>query len=134
AQGPPEAVARYRGGLRRVDGSSFERRPVTILDAGWRRDLDLRVIWPAGPDRPPGAGTIWPAIEDKLAAMIREHRSTIIFTNNRRQVEKLTARLNELGGGISTGSGDPRRSPAPNAIELSPDRKGGAEALPLPDG
>src|SRR5262249_7228556 len=94
-QRPLEAVARSLGGLRRVDGSSFERRPVTILDAGWRRDLDLRVIWPAGPDRPPGAGMIWPAIEDKLAAMVREHRSTIIFTNNRRQVEKLTARLNE---------------------------------------
>src|SRR5579883_1007164 len=94
-QRPLEAVARYLGGLRRVDGASFERRPVTILDAGWRRDLALRVIWPAGPDRPPGAGMIWPAIEDKLTAMVREHRSTIIFTNNRRQVEKLTARLNE---------------------------------------
>src|SRR5262249_30313084 len=79
----------------------FERRPVSIIDAGWRRDLDLQVIWPAGPDRPSGPGTIWPAIEEKLAEMVRQHRSTIIFTNNRRMVQKLTARLHEaaLGDG-----------------------------------
>ncbi len=38
---------------------------------------------------------IWPAIEDQLAKLVAAHRSTIIFTNNRRTVEKLTARLNE---------------------------------------
>ncbi len=94
-QRPLDEVARYLGGLRRAGKTSFEPRPVTIIDAGWRRDLDLGVIWPASPDRILGAGTIWPAIEDKLASLVSEHRSTIIFTNNRRMVERLTARLNE---------------------------------------
>src|SRR5262249_51272361 len=67
-QRPLEAVARYLGGLRRVDGSSFERRPVTILDAGWRRDLDLRVIWPAGAGPAPGAGLILAAPQGKAGA------------------------------------------------------------------
>ena len=40
-------------------------------------------------------GSIWPAIEERLLALTAEHRSTIIFANNRRTVEKLTARLNE---------------------------------------
>src|SRR5262249_47178722 len=71
-QRPLETVARYLGGLRRVDGASFERRPVTILDAGWRGDLDLRVIWPAGADRPPGAGTTWPATQGTLSARARQ--------------------------------------------------------------
>ena len=42
------------------------------------------------------AGTIWPEIEDRLLSLVREHRSTIIFANNRRTVEKLTSRLNAL--------------------------------------
>ncbi len=94
-QRPLEEVARYLGGLRRTGDGTFEPRPVTIIDAGWRRDLDLSVIWPASPDRLPEPGTIWPAIEEKLAKLVRQHRSTIIFTNNRRMVEKLTAGLNE---------------------------------------
>ena len=59
--------------------------------------MDLQVLWP-GPDEgrflgPPG--TIWPAIEERIMSLASSHRSTIIFANNRRTVEKLTARLNE---------------------------------------
>ena len=71
-------------------------RPVTIVDAGWRRDLDLEVIWPRTFGRQIVAGTIWPEIEDRLLSLVSEHRSTIIFANNRRTVEKLTSRLNAL--------------------------------------
>jgi ATP-dependent helicase Lhr and Lhr-like helicase len=97
-QRPLDEVARYLGGLRKVGGTTFEPRPVAIIDAGRRRELDLSVIWPASPDRLPGAGMIWPAIEEQLGNLVRAHRSTIIFTNNRRMVEKLTARLNDLVG------------------------------------
>ncbi len=41
-------------------------RPVTIVDAGWRRDLDLEVIWPRTLGRQIVAGTIWPEIEERL--------------------------------------------------------------------
>ena len=52
------------------------------------------------------AGSIWPEIEAELLSLVREHRSTIIFANNRRTVEKLTARLNELAaGGIEARQG-----------------------------
>jgi ATP-dependent helicase Lhr and Lhr-like helicase len=47
----------------------------------------------------PGAATsrsIWPAIYPELLALIREHRSTIVFVNNRRGAERLAVRLNEL--------------------------------------
>ena len=100
-QRPLDEVARYLGGIKRVGGTSTERgaefRPVTIVDAGWRRDLDLQVIWPRSPDRRAVAGSIWPEIEQRLLSLVRDHRSTIIFANNRRTVEKLTARLNALG-------------------------------------
>ncbi len=100
-QRPLEEVARFLGGQRRVATSSGERRleprPVTIIDAGRRKTMDLQVIWP-GPDEgrhlgPPG--TIWPAIEERIIGLMHGHRSTIVFTNNRRTVEKLTSRLNE---------------------------------------
>ena len=54
------------------------------------------MIWPRTLGRPIVAGTIWPAIEERLLALVGEHRSTIVFANNRRTVEKLTARLNAL--------------------------------------
>jgi len=40
--------------------------------------------------------SIWPAVERRLLELVREHRSTIVFSNSRRLAERLTARLNEL--------------------------------------
>ena len=42
------------------------------------------------------ARSIWPAIYPELLRLVREHRSTIIFVNNRRGAERLAVRLNEL--------------------------------------
>jgi len=47
----------------------------------------------------PAAATrrsIWPAIYPELLELVRTHRSTILFVNNRRGAERLAARLNEL--------------------------------------
>jgi ATP-dependent Lhr-like helicase len=49
-----------------------------------------------GPDRL-SAG-MWPAIYPELLALVRKHRSTIIFTNSRLLCERLAKRLNELAG------------------------------------
>jgi ATP-dependent Lhr-like helicase len=40
--------------------------------------------------------SIWPAVERRLLELVRQHRSTIVFSNSRRLAERLTARLNEL--------------------------------------
>ncbi|MFD8496824.1 ATP-dependent helicase [Amycolatopsis sp. NPDC059657] len=40
--------------------------------------------------------SIWPAVEERVLELIKEHRSTIVFANSRRLTERLTARLNEL--------------------------------------
>jgi len=42
--------------------------------------------------------SIWPAIYPELLELVRAHRSTIIFVNNRRGAERLAVRLNELAG------------------------------------
>jgi ATP-dependent Lhr-like helicase len=40
--------------------------------------------------------SIWPAIYPKLLELVKQHRSTLIFVNNRRGAERLALRLNEL--------------------------------------
>uniref|UniRef100_UPI001BDD257F DEAD/DEAH box helicase n=1 Tax=Pseudonocardia lacus TaxID=2835865 RepID=UPI001BDD257F len=40
--------------------------------------------------------SIWPAVERRLLGLVRQHRSTIVFSNSRRLAERLTSRLNEL--------------------------------------
>jgi ATP-dependent Lhr-like helicase len=44
----------------------------------------------------PRRPSIWPAVEERILELVRQHRSTIVFANSRRLAEKLTSRLNEL--------------------------------------
>ncbi|HSP19474.1 MAG TPA: DEAD/DEAH box helicase, partial [Myxococcaceae bacterium] len=88
-------------------------RPVTIIDAGTRRTLELRIEVPVEdmarigepieiPSGPAAQGpvrrSIWTAIHPRLVDLVREHRSTLIFVNSRRIAERLAAALNELSG------------------------------------
>jgi ATP-dependent Lhr-like helicase len=90
-------------------------RPVTIVDASAPKKLDLRVEVPvedmARLDEldtlPSGAASqgpvrhsIWSAIHPKLLGLIRAHRSTLIFVNNRRLAERISGAINELAGEI----------------------------------
>ncbi|MGH2823052.1 MAG: DEAD/DEAH box helicase, partial [Thermoleophilaceae bacterium] len=52
--------------------------------------------------------SIWPAIYPELLDLIRRHRSTIVFVNNRRGAERLAVRLNELAAeqGSADAGGD----------------------------
>ena len=62
---------------------------------------DSDPLEPGSNPHPPGEalrGSIWPAIYPELLRLIREHRSTIVFVNNRRSAERLALRLNELAG------------------------------------
>src|SRR5205823_1416876 len=45
------------------------------------------------------ARSIWPSIYPAMLELVRAHRSTIVFVNNRRLAERLALRLNELAAG-----------------------------------
>jgi ATP-dependent Lhr-like helicase len=102
-QRPLEEIAHFLGGRR-----DNAWRPVTIVDAGVRKELDVEVVVPVEDmasvmDVEPGPGTgegtrrsIWPAIHPRILELVQEHRSTIVFVNARRLAERLAARLNEL--------------------------------------
>jgi ATP-dependent Lhr-like helicase len=86
-QRPLEEIGRF------VSGG----RPIELVDAGTRKELDLRVVVPLEDMREPGeGGSIWPSIHPALLELVQEHRSTIVFVNNRRLAERLALRLNEL--------------------------------------
>nr|WP_247746127.1 crosslink repair DNA glycosylase YcaQ family protein [Streptomyces oryzae] len=64
----------------------------------------------------PGGGgkpSIWPSVEERIADLIQEHRSTIVFANSRRLAERLCNRLNEIAYERATGEPMPEdHSPA----------------------
>jgi ATP-dependent Lhr-like helicase len=101
-QRPLEEIGRF------VSGG----RPIELVDAGRAKELDLEVVVPLEDMREPGAGngvadllgtggegagrSIWPSIYPEILRLVEEHRSTIVFVNNRRLAERLALRLNEL--------------------------------------
>jgi ATP-dependent Lhr-like helicase len=64
---------------------------------------------PLGATRKP---SIWPAVEERVLELVRQHRSTIVFTNSRRLAERLTSRLNELAAERPVYPADVGRFPA----------------------
>ena len=120
-QRPLSAVAAYLGGRRSAARPGWDQapappRPVTIVDAGVRKELQLQVVVPVedmgrlgevipleeapgGPTTGPDARTsIWPSVYPRILELIRAHRSTIVFTNSRRLAERIALNLNELAG------------------------------------
>lgn len=98
-QRPLDRIGRFLVGYR-LDGTP---RPVSIVDAGMRKSLDLEVLVPVDDmsalPRSEGTGpSIWPAVFERLLELVEEHTSTLIFANNRRTVERIAARMNELAG------------------------------------
>jgi ATP-dependent Lhr-like helicase len=96
-----------------VTSGGIRWRPVTVVDAGNRKTLSLRIEVPVEdmakigepieiPSGPAAQGTvrtsIWTAIHPRLLELIRQHRSTLLFVNSRRIAERLAAALNELAG------------------------------------
>ncbi|SHF39490.1 ATP-dependent helicase [Streptoalloteichus hindustanus] len=86
-------------------------RPVRVVQPAPHKTVEVRVEVPvedmASLGEPTGEVTgsaaggerrtsIWPAVEQRVLALVREHRSTIVFANSRRLAERMTSRLNEL--------------------------------------
>ena len=97
-QKPIEDIARLLLGTRRLqlDGAP----DCAIVDAGHQRDLDLRIEVPDEELGPIIRQDIWNAVYDKIVAQIAAHRTTLVFVNTRRLVERVAHQLTErLGEG-----------------------------------
>jgi ATP-dependent Lhr-like helicase len=119
-QRPLDEVARYLGGQEATVEGGLRPRPVTIIDAGLRKDLDLRVLSPVEHFGPLPEKSVWPSIYRLLGEEIGRHRSTIVFVNNRRAAERITAQLNEaVGREEGTGNREEGTAEAASAVPSS---------------
>jgi ATP-dependent helicase Lhr and Lhr-like helicase len=118
-QNPIELVANFLTGTNSIDPSSpgapssamassspkvglqdarGSRKPATIIQVGQRRTLDLAIEVPSTELTSITSIAMWDEIYDKLAALAEQHRSTLVFVNTRKLVEKISFELsNRLG-------------------------------------
>lgn len=89
-QKPLERIARFLLGNAAVD--------CAIVDTGHVRERDLALELPGAPLQPVMPAETWTEIHDRLEALVREHRSTLVFVNTRRLAERLSRHLAERLG------------------------------------
>jgi ATP-dependent Lhr-like helicase len=110
-QKPIEEVARFLTGVRReavppegaaAEGAAAEAsprdRPCAIVDAGHTRRRDLALELPPVPLEAVMSGEAWTQVYDRLAELVREHRTTLVFVNTRRLAERVARHLSERIG------------------------------------
>ncbi len=91
-QRPIETVARFLVGDRPIP---------TIIDVGHTRQMDLTVEVPKDELSAVATNAIWANVYDRIAELVRQHRSTLVFVNTRRLAERVShhveERLQDLG-------------------------------------
>ncbi|HYM81991.1 MAG TPA: DEAD/DEAH box helicase, partial [Candidatus Limnocylindria bacterium] len=73
-------------------------RECELVNIGHRRDLDLAVEIPDSPLATVCSHETWAELIKKMAEMIGQHRTTIVFVNTRKLAERVAARLTEVLG------------------------------------
>ena len=89
-QKPIELVARYLAGNNRPEPE--------IVNVGHARKLDLKIEVPGSELGPIASNEMWDEVYNRLAELVREHRSTLVFVNTRRLSERVAHHLAERLG------------------------------------
>src|SRR5205823_1175990 len=89
-QKPIEEVAHFLRGNGRPD-------PV-IVNIGHKRQLDIAVEVPASQLGPITTNEMWDEVYDRVAELVHQNRSTLVFVNTRRLVERVAHNLAERVG------------------------------------
>ncbi len=95
-QNPVEEIARFLVGSARVDRDG--RPACSIVDLGRRRPLDLAIEIPRDELSSVASKELWAETYDRIADLVREHRTTLVFANTRRLVERASHALAERLG------------------------------------
>jgi len=93
---PIEDAARFLIGSERNDEGGAPA--CTIVNVGHQRQLDLLVEVPATEMQAVASAEQWVEIYDRLAELIAEHRTTLVFVNTRRLAERVAHNLAERLG------------------------------------
>jgi ATP-dependent Lhr-like helicase len=92
-QRPIEDVARFLVGARRTKPLDCQ-----IIDVGHVRELDLQIEVPNSPVEALASNEMWTEVYDRLAELIEQNRTTLVFVNTRRLAERVVHHLSERIG------------------------------------
>jgi ATP-dependent Lhr-like helicase len=95
-QKPIEEVARFLVGTANLRDDGTPR--CTIIDTGHSRKLDLGIEIPGSPLEAVMSNEVWEEIYNRVATLIREHKTTLVFVNTRRMAERVARHLGERLG------------------------------------
>ncbi len=69
-----------------------------IVDVGYSRKRDLAIEVPPAPLQAVMSGDVWEQVYARLAELIQQHRTTLVFVNTRRMAERAARHLTEKLG------------------------------------
>jgi ATP-dependent helicase Lhr and Lhr-like helicase len=93
---PVEEAARFLVGTSGIDPDGTPR--CTIVDRGHRRKMDLQIEMPDMELGPIATLELWEETITRIAELVREQRTTLIFVNTRRLVERVAHQLSQKIG------------------------------------
>jgi len=95
-QRPIEEVARFLVGTENIGADNTPR--CAIVDSGHARQLDIAIELTDSPLSAVMSGEVWEEVYDRLAQLIRQHHTTLVFVNTRRLAERVARHLGERLG------------------------------------
>jgi ATP-dependent Lhr-like helicase len=95
-QRPIEEVARFLVGTGNIDENGTP--DCAIIDSGHVRKLDVAIELTDSPLSAVMSGEVWEEVYDRLAQLIRQHHTTLVFVNTRRLSERVSRHLGERLG------------------------------------
>ena len=66
-----------------------------VVDAGFSRDMDVRVTSPVDDFLTTQSDMVWDATLQQVAELVQSHRTTLVFAQSRRSAERLARDLND---------------------------------------
>jgi len=96
---PVRRVARFLGGWEEGADERYKPRPVAIVESSMERPLEVAVtVPPYGMLAQKGKADVWTPLVEEILRHVPERGTALVFANNRRLCERLSARLNEARG------------------------------------
>ncbi len=89
-QKPLETIAHFLTGT--------GRPPPVLVNIGHKRYMNIAVEVPRSELGPVASNEMWDELYDRIAELVRQHRSTLVFVNTRRLAERVAMHLGERLG------------------------------------
>ena len=89
-QNPVSAVGHFLVGAASGGTPADEQ---AMVDTGHQRPRELGLELPESPLEAVMSGDVWTQVYDRLARLIEEHRTTLVFVNTRRMAERIARQL-----------------------------------------